>query len=852
MAQNKFQVWTQERFIRYVVSQLSDAQKPKTPAYTLILGGGFSFGVVPTTTQMLQHDIAWWLYCKQQGHPDDYKKNWTFDGAFRDFTCEIWRQTLKDCGGFQLNSEDLPLFTSAENVAACYRSIMSIKATRGLARPAQRRQYLADVITKAGPKINGAHLFLAGILAAQERWTDFAPFCRMIFTTNFDPQLQRALQLFNLLYTLSDRPHFLDLPDDSQGPTIHLVYAHGTVYQHVLINSDQEIDDIRHKNADIITRYVQKRGIIVIGYGGWDDAIMAGLSQCNTFDGNLFWCAQREPTIDSLRPNVLKLLEEKSAQAVYVPVTDADALMLELHDGLALGRVPSILREPIPQLIRQIESLELPSMSLTKTPPAQGQSDDAALSKTNSSFNNSLKEFGKLLVEHLQAAQKWMNQSEPADAQIASDAHWTNLLQEALALATSGDIDGAISLWSRIIDSQQVTPQQRANALFNRGVAYRQQGKPDLEIADYTAVVAMPDAPAERKADALVNRGIAYSQQGKPDLEIADYGAVVAMSHAPVEPKAMALFNRGVAYSQQGKPELEIADYSAILAMPDAPAEPKASALTNRGLTYVQQRKRDLAIADFAAVVAMPDAPARQRAKALFNRGVAYGEQGKPELAIADYAAVVAMPDAPAEQKAKALINRGNAYSQQGKPDLAIADYAAALAMPDAPAEQKATALINRGIAYRRQDKPDLEIADYVALLAMPDVPSEQNAMALVNRGVAYGRQGKPDLAIADFAAALVIPDAPAEQKAKALFNRGLAYSQQGKADLEIADYAAVLAMPDAPEEVLSAARDALRRLGRDPKDGSADSRVSRPTAPKPRSLNMRLAKARAADNDVQ
>jgi tetratricopeptide (TPR) repeat protein len=64
------------------------------------------------------------------------------------------------------------------------------------------------------------------------------------------------------------------------------------------------------------------------------------------------------------------------------------------------------------------------------------------------------------------------------------------------------------------------------------------QNRLEQAIADYTAVIEMPDAPAEQKAQALFNRGVAYGLQGDREREIADYTAVIEMPDVPDELKA--------------------------------------------------------------------------------------------------------------------------------------------------------------------------------------------------------------------------------------------------------------------------------------------------------------------------
>lgn len=49
--------------IREIIASLQAGESGR-PAFTLLVGSGFSFPIIPTPTQMLKGDIAWWRYCK--------------------------------------------------------------------------------------------------------------------------------------------------------------------------------------------------------------------------------------------------------------------------------------------------------------------------------------------------------------------------------------------------------------------------------------------------------------------------------------------------------------------------------------------------------------------------------------------------------------------------------------------------------------------------------------------------------------------------------------------------------------------------------------------------------------------
>src|SRR5689334_24059756 len=60
--------------IRDVIATLQSGSTGGRPGFTLLLGSGFSFPIIPTPAQMLKGDIAWWRYCKEK----------RYGGPFRD------------------------------------------------------------------------------------------------------------------------------------------------------------------------------------------------------------------------------------------------------------------------------------------------------------------------------------------------------------------------------------------------------------------------------------------------------------------------------------------------------------------------------------------------------------------------------------------------------------------------------------------------------------------------------------------------------------------------------------------------------------------------------------------------
>jgi tetratricopeptide (TPR) repeat protein len=257
------------------------------------------------------------------------------------------------------------------------------------------------------------------------------------------------------------------------------------------------------------------------------------------------------------------------------------------------------------------------------------------------------------------------------------------------------------------------------------------EGNFDRSIKSLTAIIEMPDASVELKAQAFFNRGISYGQQGDVERELADYMAVIEMADAPTDLKTQAFINRGITFRRQGEVEQALAEYSAVIEMADASVDQKARALLSRGVAYGQQGDLELGLADYSAVIEMADASVDQKAMALLSRGIVFGQQGDLERAMGDYSAVIKMADAPSEHRAMALLSRGDAYGQQDKAAQALADYSDVIKMVGASEDLRAHALVHCGVQKWRDKKFKESAADFEAVLSMPSLSTEQRTKVL-------------------------------------------------------------------------------------------------------------------------
>ena len=214
----------------------------------------------------------------------------------------------------------------------------------------------------------------------------------------------------------------------------------------------------------------------------------------------------------------------------------------------------------------------------------------------------------------------------------------------------------AIRLYTRALLHGNLSRENEANALFDRGIAYRKKGFLDKAVDDFDAALTIrPDF-----ADAYEERGVAHDKKGDFDSAIADYDAAIRL-----KPNFAGAYNdRGYVRQEKGEYAKAIADYDVALRL-----EPENfRAYTNRGTSYQRLSQYDKAIADFTAVIGLKP---QNLSAAYDSRGLAYNATGRFDEAIADFSEAIRLsPDF-----ANAFAHRALAYHLKGQYGRAIADY---------------------------------------------------------------------------------------------------------------------------------------------------------------------------------
>jgi tetratricopeptide (TPR) repeat protein len=146
--------------------------------------------------------------------------------------------------------------------------------------------------------------------------------------------------------------------------------------------------------------------------------------------------------------------------------------------------------------------------------------------------------------------------------------------QDAIAAQWKGDLDEALTLYTKALKKGDLSHKQLSIGAYNRGIIYLSKQKYNLAISDFdTAIWLRPNY-----ADAFHNRGLAFSRSGRYDRSIEDFDAAIKIK--PDNPSA--LNNRGNAYRAKNQFDKALVDYNkAIATRPDY-----GFGFYNRGLAY--------------------------------------------------------------------------------------------------------------------------------------------------------------------------------------------------------------------------------------------------------------------------
>ena len=215
---------------------------------------------------------------------------------------------------------------------------------------ADRRSYIENAVRRATPSFG--HRVLASLISSGV--------IRCLFTTNFDPLVERATGVTDDLLPPDRQAHLTVSAIDSveRGQRCFredawplLVKLHGDYQSDHLKNTAQELQTQDERLRRVLVDSLARFGLVVVGYSGRDDSIMDALDEAiahkGAFPAGLWWVARPGA---SLLPRVAALLERAARSGIEVHVVDS-----ETFDELAGDLEREVeLAEPLRQHVRLV------------------------------------------------------------------------------------------------------------------------------------------------------------------------------------------------------------------------------------------------------------------------------------------------------------------------------------------------------------------------------------------------------------------------------------------------------------------------------------------------------------------
>jgi len=666
VAEPKIQSLAEEEAIDEIVETVRLAAQGRAP-FALVLGSGFSQGLVPIVREIVGEILPLWMKSLKEHQSFEAQKEIPHDQR-AEIVRNFWSEFIKRNASRGLVLPLDPQTGLPEIYSDAYKAVFTPEYFGAVGEPFQARRFQRALMQLDKPRLNAAHFLLASLIGVQpgksrgsNSFKFSAAFSRLILTTNFDPFLQTALQAVNRLYFMSDTPE-LGVGDeifDDETDAIHLVYLHGTVHRRSQAATDEDIKALKEKNARTLAPVLERHGVIVLGYSGWDDAVVEALAACDRFDHRLYWCGRESDPLakGAFGPRVPDILHKPSA--LYVRTTGAGHFMAELCGQLVNG-LPRLLDNPIGQLREMLETIDLQELkNLGTAHPVASNTPQLIDIASNTEAFAQAQELTLQRLREVEQVFLFRGQSVPPaketetpqpvvstpteqrDGRVitpstaGSKRQIQQLLSSARVAAALGNHAETLKLCKEALKLAPIEPADIADLWLLQAGAHYFLGDQDEAISNLSQIAKLPSAPVEQLAKALYNRGVVWGQKGDTEKELADYTRLIdELPGAPVEQVAAALRNRGLIWGEKGDTEKALADFTRLIdQLPGAPVDQVAIALGNRGWTSYSR-------GDIAAFLADTEAAVNKLPSldfVAFNLGLALLAEGRDAEALQAY-----------------------------------------------------------------------------------------------------------------------------------------------------------------------------------------------------------------------
>jgi hypothetical protein len=165
MADSEIQRLAEKDAIDQIVETVEQAEKGAAP-FALVLGAGFSFGLVPTALQLVGESLPLWMKSRMDITSFDAQKEIPADQR-AEIARDFWRSFAKQNESRGLK---LPLDSHTglpESYSDAYRAVFTPLYSGAVGLPAQARKFQRALTRLDKPRLNAAHFLLASLLGVQ-------------------------------------------------------------------------------------------------------------------------------------------------------------------------------------------------------------------------------------------------------------------------------------------------------------------------------------------------------------------------------------------------------------------------------------------------------------------------------------------------------------------------------------------------------------------------------------------------------------------------------------------------------------------------------------------------------------
>jgi hypothetical protein len=147
-----------------------------------------------------------------------------------------------------------------------------------------------------------------------------------ILTTNFDPFLEIALRQASLI--ADPLPMRFDSQQSTEqfrfSSTIQVCHLHGYYASELSINTVGQLNKARPQTEEFLKQVLTGTTVVVIGYGGWDDAftrtLLAHAAYPSIANAEVLWCARSDSEAELLTVPVISALNNRPGFQLFTGI----------------------------------------------------------------------------------------------------------------------------------------------------------------------------------------------------------------------------------------------------------------------------------------------------------------------------------------------------------------------------------------------------------------------------------------------------------------------------------------------------------------------------------------------------